>query len=398
MIIDNVTDFSPDALPVGELRADGVDINLGTPGNEFIGTQSSLGANLIPIEETPDSPTIERAEQTTVTHKFTMSWADAVTQIKNLYRGQLYWNDSSQTEDTAIFKILSVRITHVIGNTATLEIVSEALNIDNPPDLFNVSAVELGVNILKHPRYFWILRGGRGDSAQEQENGLLNQQVIRLLQNYFDNSNINVRNAYIEWLYYSLGYPGSVVDGLVVNDSPITITQPPGTASRTFTPLTGTDCAKYAAMEIIQKYWLGIETPYIAGWQITYSKYHWTPPQLHPGGVIDNPFETVDEQFLYDDNGDSIFKQMAALNPQCYSDNGKAEGNTSISWLRKADTVTFERTFYRQDMTWIGSPVGYWDTDLFGTSTPDSGIDRCGYGNITPVRLPPMPAVPTEPK
>lgn len=405
-----VNAYSKDDLPTGFQRADGVETNYGSGGLPaslaLIGTASIAGAT-VPIEETPDSPTLERAEQFTAVHRYTMSWTAAVAKLATLPRGTLYYaavdgaHDPFVGDDGAasIFKVLSAKITHAPGNTAVLEITSEALNIDVPPDQFNISAIELGVNILKHPRYFYALYGmSRDTGVVALDTYKLNQQVIRALQQYFDNPSLTNRNAIADLISQALDQPGEVNrDGDVI----------PGVVGDV-TYLTGTKFAKQAALEILQKYWLGIENPYIVGWQIVYTTYWWRPPALHPGGIIQEPYYTVDEQFLWKDFGegvesvdDTIFWNMKNINPACYSSTGKAEAGakTRISWLRKADTLTFERTFYRLESTWIGSPVGFWDKDIFrsGNAPAEARVgegtdDYVPYVNLW---LPPLPSRPT---
>lgn len=396
-----VPTYSNRDIPTGFQRADGVDVIYGT-GNKpeslaKIKSASVSGESTIALEETPDSPVLERAEQMTATHKYTMSWSAAVTALARLHRGQLYRAAATAVEDpftsgvdeTSIFKVLSAKITHGAGNVGTLEITSEALNVDVPPDQFNISTIELGVNILKHPRYYYALSAmDRATGVINVGDNAINQQVIRLLQQYFDNPNLNARNSWGEMLASSIDHPGTYNSGTG-------IVTPATSGNTTF--LTGTNFAKYAAMEIIQKYWLGIETPYVVGWQIVYSTYYWKPPTLNPGGIIQEPYQLVDEQFLWRDImttpigsvDDTIFWGMASANPTCYSSDGTSDGQTRISWLRKADTMTFERTFYRVDSTWIGSPIGHWDYQLFGSQeAPTAGTARDAYSYCQPLWLP----------
>ena len=71
---------------------------------------------------------------------------------------------------------------------------------ESPPDEFSIVPVELGVNIIKHPRYFYAFMGdGYGSTTEYQ-----NQMVIRLLQDYMENPSANYRDAIIRMLYDSL--------------------------------------------------------------------------------------------------------------------------------------------------------------------------------------------------
>lgn len=78
-------------LPTGFDRADGLDGRLGTatPAGAINADSASGTTSIddIPIEELPDSPTMERAEQATWTHRFRMSLQEAKTRILSLGRG-----------------------------------------------------------------------------------------------------------------------------------------------------------------------------------------------------------------------------------------------------------------------------------------------------------------------
>ena len=122
-----------------------------------------------------------------------------------------------------------------------------------------------------------------------------------------------------------------------------------------------------AAGEIIQKLWYQEDTPYVAGFQVTWSQYYFAPVYENPGGYVENPFGIVPDYFLSpsQDGSNTIFDLMAQINPQCYSDNGSSNGNVNISWLRKADEVEYQRTWFKVTRTWIGSPIGHWDAQIY---------------------------------
>lgn len=363
-------------LPTGFSRADGVTAQPGfTAGNGAIvtggvvGTPNPAGSVMadngsgsgtveavVSIEEFPDSPTIERAEQGTITHRFRMSWEEALNRINYLGRGLVRTDAIGQT-----YKLLSSSIQHEQGGTAILTTIDESVSFDLPPDSFQVVPVELGINILKHPRYFYAFLGEGQGSATE----LKNQMVIRTLQNYMDTADQAKRDTYTEQIYYSLG----------VEDGGTSVSVPASSPARSVDTIAGTDMAKRAALEIIQKWWRGAETPYIVGYQITWSQFYFRPPFLNPGGYIENPItEAVPELPDYFWSPDyppttrTVFDRMAAINPQCYSSTGLAGGTTNISWLRKSDEVDWERTFFKVTRTWIGSAVGFWDTELYTAS------------------------------
>ncbi|WP_155459429.1 hypothetical protein, partial [Streptococcus pneumoniae] len=58
-----------------------------------------------------------------------------------------------------LYKVLSARAQRSKGEQGTLTLVLEAASFDSPPDEFNIVPVELGLNIIKHPRYFHAFLG-----------------------------------------------------------------------------------------------------------------------------------------------------------------------------------------------------------------------------------------------
>jgi hypothetical protein len=357
-------------LTTGFDRADGIAGRLGTatPAGAVevdVSGQTGTVAEFMPIEELTDSPTIERAEQATLTHKFRMSYDEAMNRIQWLGRG-LVREDSFGN----VFKLLSASIQHEKAGTAVLTTVDESISFDSPPDQFSVVPVELGISIIKHPRYFYAFLGDGYGSATEQKN----QMVIRMLQNYFDNVSAAYRDSLTKKLKESLG-----TDGAEDADEPGYNSED---GSFNATLITGTDMAKRAAMEIIQKYWRGEETPYIVGYQIIWASFYFRPPYLNPGGYIENPMSDASPQLPdyfsspnYPPDSATIFDFIAAINPQSYSSNGLSNGAVNISWLRKADDIDYERTWFKISRTWIGSPVGFWDTELYSSGARPQSAD-----------------------
>ena len=52
---------------------------------------------------------------------------------------------------------------------------------------------------------------------------------------------------------------------------------------------------------------------------------------------------------------------MDEWNPQCYSLTGAYGGGNYVSWRREADEIDYERTWFKVQRSWVGSPVGFWD-------------------------------------
>lgn len=372
-------------LPFGFDRADGVTV---LPGGGTMGTATPSGSIIalaaggvttlanMPIEELPESPEIERAEQATITKTFRMSWSECLNRINFLGRGSLVVDTYGNS-----YLVLSASIHHEEAGTGLMTVVMEAKTFDSPPDEFSIVPVELGVNIIKHPRYFYAFMGdGYGSTTEYQ-----NQMVIRLLQNYMDSPSANYRNAIIRILYNSLDCAAGV--GV----------QPPRWNEDTesyfnyaTSKVSGTNAAKRAAMEIIIKYWRGEETPYMVGYEMTWSQYYFVSPWLNPGGYVEDPMTQSTPQLpeyfysrVFPPNGSyTIFDFLPYINPQCYSADGTYAGSVNISWLRKADQVEYQRTWFRITRTWIGSPVGFWDSDLYTTNNRPNYLTGVGYNSL----------------
>ena len=375
----------PDPVPSGFDRADGLAGRVGTPTPDGAIIVSSgdgiVTIDGIPFEEEPDSPEIERAEQATITHRFRMSWTEALNRVSFIGRGS-YLQDSYGN----IYFVLSVRIQRQPGGWATMIVTAEAKTFDSPPDEFSCVPVELGLNIIKHPRYFRAFLGDGPGSETERKN----QMVIRLLQDYFENTNAQFRDSLLWMLYTSLG----VDDGFPEDTQPPKYDPEGGDGNGAWRDdaafVSGTDMAKAAAMEIIMKYWRGEETPYIVGYQITWSQYFFTPPPIYPGGIIEDPMTQAVPQLpdyfwsrTFPPSSASIFDFFVSSNPQSYSSDGTRAGSLNISWLRKADSIDYQRTWFRVERTWFGSAIGFWDAQLYTQDDAPQEFDDYDIAEVT---------------
>lgn len=371
--------FNINDLPCGYDRADGRALFGGhllgtsTRDGQIIATSSGgTGVAKIPLEEEADSPVAENAEQQTITHRFHGSWDDLATRHYALHRG-IIRTDSQGT----LVKLLSAMLQKQPGGRGTLVTVEEVMTGDTPPDRFEIMPVELGLHIIKHPRYINAFLGNAdmpgtlatGDTVggYGSKTEMMNQATIRLLQDYMENTSAPWRNAIQQLLIASLN-----------NESGVGDTQPPvftdGTGYPTAARVAGTNMAKAAALEIIIKYWRGEETPSIVGWQIVWTQYFWYPVYLNPGGFIEDPIRDGGlPDFLWStkfppdgsDFDETILARMGQLNPQSYSRTGTYTGPVHISWRREADQEVRERTFFAVQHRWSGSPVGHWDPQFY---------------------------------
>lgn len=110
----------------------------------------------------------------------------------------------------------------------------------------------------------------------------------------------------------------------------------------------------------------------VNGWELTWVEYYFRPPYLNIGSYIENPIDAnpgLPDYFYsisYPPNpANTIFDQIAQTNPQIYSLDGEGATGTHISWLRDADTIEYQRTWFKVTRKWLGAPIGCWDADLY---------------------------------
>ena len=89
----------------------------------------------------------------------------------------------------------------------------------------------------------------------------------------------------------------------------------------------------------------GIETFYISGFKVTWSKFYWNTQPLNRGGYIQNPVAIVPATFIRSTSGQIISADM--------------------SCLRFADQQSFARTWYKVTRTWMCAQASKWDPDLY---------------------------------
>lgn len=382
----------PWRLPVGFDNADGVTpvplqpkgsggnnlpVGVPNPAGDLISNANDedfdANGNSCTIAQSPDElPEIERAEQATFSGSFRMIWRAALSFIGVVGRGTFVQDSFGN-----IWRILSSKLKGERGGTGLFTLVGESISFDSPPDDYQMTPVELGLNIIKYPRYFYSLYPSGSDftdmvgvTPNQATRAQVKQSVICAIQTYRDSpffpsvSQINglVQNQIIS------AVTGNLIPTLVGS----------ATNQVDISGDAGSLLAVAAAGEIIQKLWFQIDTPYIAGFQVTWSQYYFAPVFENPGGYIESPVGIVPDYFISpaQDGSNTIFDQMAAINPQCYSDDGTPGGNVNISWLRKADEVDYQRTWFKVTRTWIGSPVGLWDAQIFsGGERPTAPSD-----------------------
>lgn len=413
-------------LPVFWDLADGEEDNLGTanaPGQLII--QGPDGADDYVLQESPTSPEFERAEQGTVTKTFTdIPWLDSCTYMRGLGRGTIQVDSEG-----LIFRILSSKQNRLPGNKASISIVSESLSFDTPPDEFQIVPVELGVDILRHPRYRLALDPTIADASNsvtvpgdymdaEVSISTIKQAIIRAIQTYRD-SPIFPSADNINGLFQNnvvLSFNSQTVSCLWPNPnySPTSQDQPdpvfwdgsianfPQANAKYFIVNIPVDTPEIqfslaAAKEIILKIWRTEDTPLLTGYELAWSAYYPVPQEMNPGSYIEDPMTQASPalpDYFWSTNhplnwfppregkpttqgvGGEIgmFHDLYKINPQCYDD---GSGATNISWLRKSDEVEFNRCWFKITRKWLGAPIGNWDGDLYSRSP------RPNIGNYT---------------
>ena len=117
---------------------------------------------------------------------------------------------------------------------------------------------------------------------------------------------------------------------------------------------------------------------YLSGYKITWAQYYWIPQVLNPGGYIEDPVQNGGLPALFwstteKPDGVNIFSQTQVHNKNMFPlVTGAPPLNTipfGLSWLRQADTIHLNRTWWRLTRSWIGGPMGHWDKEIY-TATP----------------------------
>ena len=394
----------------GTANADGQVINQ-FPGSSIGGAQ--------PPQEDPNSPEIERAEQATIVHKLKMAWTDGLSYISAIGRG-VFLQDSFGN----ITRVLSAKLNSLRDDQAEVIITAESISFDSPPDEWQVIPVESGIDILKNPRYSWALSPAAGDDGTYTTKGnvvvrffSVKSALMRMIQSYRDApffpstdqingliqnnimSQLSSLDSDLTWI--DLQVPtGNYTSALYTGFNPnLPASDPPrwdgvianlpagnyqyatiGVEVHLNNPDDPITIALSATKEIISKLWRQEDTPYSVYYQVVLSQYFFAPTLLNPGGYIQSPVGIVPDYFMSpsQDGTDTIFDKLAIDNPQDYSIDGLSGGaaKVNISWLRKADEVEYQRTWFKTTSIWIGAPIGSWDLQLYsGGNRPQNAND-----------------------
>lgn len=356
----------------------------------------------IATQEQDDSPTLERAEQCTSTHHFQTSYQSAKAYISIYSRGALTYDS-----DGNYYRVLSATMQYQKPGRALVTVIAESISFDVPPDEWGINNVKLGLDIFKHPRYFYSITPtdqipGYSGTPDSPEESTVKQTIIRALQAYRENPFIPTKNT-LDALTGNLHdyITSQFVGGQIIyfKNNPyfnpaFPTTEPPALGTMPANPATAGNNPRFypvqtssitpsialavaAASEIIQKLWRMEDAPMINGIELTWSEYYFRQPYLNLGGYIEDPITQANPSFpayFYSptvigggfdpDPSTTIFDKLTTQNPQCYAANGQYNGPLSVSWLRDADTFEYQRAWVKVTHKWLGSFIGTWDPDL----------------------------------
>jgi hypothetical protein len=350
-------------------RADGTGVFPGTPLpaniDEVIAQWTATGSPLSAqgfFEEDAASAKFDFGEQTTIQKVFYCDCGPPGTAggIGGTY-GQLLpliQRGTIQTDSYGnVTKILNSVAERMKPNLMKLTITSEGLSFGIPPDQYSVEPQEINPDLMKHPRYNY---GQNGNSTTGYGLTQLQKGMIRWA--------LGGQNNYSAVAVLNQIFNGAGVGPGPSNTSEILWTVP----------------QQQMAWEIIQKTYRGEDTWYLPALVVTWSRYYFpygvnNLPSLNPGGYIEDPTDGMDVSIPYffwsidgtDNNptngSNDTLQYMSTFNSDLYAD--------GVTYLRKADSLTYERTWFKYTRTWVGAPTGpqdqnqqnyiYWDPDLY---------------------------------
>lgn len=313
--------------PCGNDRADGLNGNPGTPTPDDAVVYQPAPTFL---EELPESPQIEFGEHNTYVHSFKTDEANAYEILGGTPRGTILV-DSEGSQ----YKVLTTQLDFQKGNFCVVRITQESV-LTPPEDEFHVESVEFNPSIFLHPRYQTVINYDAPPDDEAAEQNITGPQIINWITNAVDGSSQSQQN---QW-------------GQFINSTNIT---DPDVLS--------------LAKELVTKLRRGEDTYYLSGWRVYWSQYFNLPQPLNPGGYIEDPVAEgqLPPYFWSADgtpDGDNTLISLAQqVNPIIYPPPTDLAG--TISWLRQADTVEYQRVWFKVVHSWLGGPNGTWDNDIY---------------------------------
>lgn len=279
------------------------------------------------FQELSDSPTVESGEQATIVHKFACDYDTAQYYMITNPRGTYLTDKGGNTSRVLSTQITPINRTGVRGVILTVTSEGQYPLFPNPPDEFDIETVELNPSLDKHPRYKELT------------------YQMRLL----------VKNANIA-------------------DNPDYVNVYQATINSITGSLSGSNLQQQEAQELLFKRHKGLDSFYLSGYKVTWSSYFWYPQLLNPGAYIEDPVQQGGlPAYFWSTTGqvtanpsNNIFSQTSVHNQNMYPNTSSlVTPPFGLSWLRQADTIHLQRTWWRLTRSWIGGPVGHWDNELY---------------------------------
>lgn len=333
--------------PSGFDRATGTNGQPGTPTPEGAVTYQPSPTFL---EELPESPKVEWGEHITFVHTFKCDQDTALNIQLTNYRGV-------QLEDSGGFTstVLTCLVLEQKGDYCIVEITSEG-TFYPPPDEYSLEFCEFNPSIFLHPSYAAIANYTPELGTNEGNN--IGPQLIGAITQAANSPN------------FAQSQDQSGVIGGLLN----------GTGTDVNTGTTE-EQALDMANALVAKLQRGESTFYLAGMRVTWAEYFFQSteddglPGFNPGGYIEDPvYQGGLPPYFWSSNGTSagqntLISLASQINPTIYPPVDAGKNQYTISWLRQADHIQFERVWFKYTHSWIGGPIGNWDSDLYPTST-----------------------------
>jgi hypothetical protein len=335
-------------------RADGSPASVAAYGF-YGGVPTPAGARVITpsptfFNELPTSPAVELSEQATISKRFVCDYLTGQLVLAASPRGTILTDTANN-----VSRVLSTRLDYLKGDYAMVTQTAEGVSFSVPPDEFDIEVLEFNPAIQKHPRYC----GLNNANPSAPDGGYAAWQIFSYIQQAVNQQLNGAFATYLSQVFAWLGVPQT---------SSSTVTYPTSTS-----PILA-----QAALELYNKMLKGEETFYLAGFRVRFSTYNFLPQNVDPGGRIEDPVASGNLPYYFWSNdgsgnpGSNILTALAStISPQFYA-NG-------ISWLREADSQSYQRTWFRRTQSWVGGPaggpfpngysfVGHWDTDIYSNT------------------------------
>lgn len=309
--------------PCGYDRADGQDGRPGTaspPGSVI--QQPSVG-----IEEQPTSPQVELGEHATFVHTISENYEDGQAILLATPRGTILEDDFGNQ-----YKVLTCSLDYQKGDTCKIITTTEALSVP-PEDEYHVETVEFNPSIFLHPRYASVVNY---DDVSTSDAPVTGPQIIGWVNAAIDLPQIASQG---EW--YGQLNSDNITDPDVLS----------------------------LAQELVTKLRRGEDTFYLSGFRVFWSQYFNLPQGINPGGYTEDPVTQGElPPYFWSSDGtpdgeNTLISLAQQVSPLIYPP--PTDLLNTISWLRQADTVEYQRVWFKIAHSWIGGPGGTWDNDLY---------------------------------